>query len=223
MRVQEPYRPDWKEGVPDPEVHWLCQHYPPSVGLSREDILKISDRNDATRRRRILVASLMSGYGLSGLRWHGFKPVNNMLNDPTLDDRLAKCEESLKHGDLDTAYSTMSEPQIPRIGPAYFTKVLYFLGRSTRARPQYPLILDTFVSESLAWLTGYRALVKVYYWPVSSPETYVTYVRTMHDWAMAIGTSAETIEFYLYRCSSSRRPDDFGAQRGRFREACRHM
>ena len=62
----------------DPEIAWALRALPNR--LTRTKIFEISHANESIRRRRIAVASLMWGYGVSGARWgevpRGFRTVH---------------------------------------------------------------------------------------------------------------------------------------------------
>lgn len=192
----------------DQDVAWLLDNCPSP--LARDQILAINGPDPATQSRRILIASLMWGYGTTGLRYpQRLVAIGGLLADPGLDDLLGRCRDRLTKGDIGPAYQLLTV--IPGIRSAFFTKFLYFLGRSLNLGSEYPLILDTLVSESLAWLTGYRELVALSsYWPTSDSASYGAYVTRMHGWARQLGTTADVIEFYLWH-----------PPRAEFRAACR--
>ena len=86
------------------------------------------------------------------------------------------------------------------------SKYLYFLGRSLDGDGAYPLILDTFVAESLTWLTGLRAFViPSEIRPRDDAASYARYVRAMHRWARELDTSAEVLEFFLWQEGRTKR------------------
>lgn len=185
------------------DVAFLLETYPEL--LSRDEILEIEGSDPADQNRRILIASLMWGYGTTGLRYpQRLVDVGTLLEDPGLDERLGRCRDCLSKHEVAGAYKELTG--LSGIGSAFFTKFLYFLGRSLDPTSEYPLILDTMVAESLAWLTGFRELVVMAdgYRPGSDPDSYAAYVTTMHGWARSLGTSADVIEFYLWHP-----PDDF--------------
>ncbi len=179
----------------DQDVAWLLDNCPSP--LTRNQILAINGPDAATQSRRILIASLMWGYGTGSLYRKRLVDIGGLLADPRLDDLLGRCRDRLTKGDIELAYQSLTS--IPGIRSAFFTKFLYFLGRSLDSGSEYPLILDTLVSESLAWLTGYRELVELdSYWPKSNSASYAAYVTRMHGWARQLGTTADVIEFYLW-------------------------
>jgi hypothetical protein len=193
---------------PDKDVESILNQHPSE--LSRPDIFAIG-RATPPRDRRLLIASLMWGYGTTGLHYHRKMQttVTNLLHGRDLDDRLDQCARFLAGHDVSGAYESMMD--IPGIKSAYFTKYLYFKGRSGDERWHYPLILDSKVSRSLAALTGYRRLASLSegdssagYAPRDDPESYCRYVDTMHRWAEHLDTTADVLEFYLWEPTEPR-------------------
>lgn len=180
----------------DEDVAWLLHEHPSP--LTRQQILAIDHPDPVIRARRIVIASLMWGYGTTGLRYpKRLNDVATLLAAPSLKARLNRCADRLLSCDIRGAYATLTD--IPGVRSSFFTKFLYFLGRSRDSNWEYPLILDTLVAESLGWLTGYRDLVALEsYWPGSDAASYVSYVRTMHGWARHLGTTADVLEYYLW-------------------------
>jgi hypothetical protein len=139
--------------------------------ITRSNIIGLRHTNPNIRRRRVAIASLMRGYGISGARWGAqwIGDVSNFLS-PGLDAVTASCEANLTAGVIAEAYQLFILPG-PRdtelegyrgIGSSFFTKILYFLARNALqdSPADYPLILDTKVSMALSQLTGYRLLVR---------------------------------------------------------------
>jgi hypothetical protein len=179
------------------DLRWVLEQHPTSE-LTRTDIFQITAPDPEIRRRRIVIASFMWGYGTGGLRYeHTRDDIASFLADPQLDDRLRQMEDRLAHREVRAAYDDLSG--IHGIGPAFFTKLLYFVGRGLDGGWEYPLILDTKVAESLALLTGYGSMVTTDHWPKPDSDSYVRYVRSMHNWARRLGTQADVIEFYLWQ------------------------
>jgi hypothetical protein len=200
----------------DPEVAHLLGSFPETI--TRNDIIRLRHEDRRTRRRRVTIASLMWGYGIPGARWpQRVSDVSGFLS-PDLDAVLARCEEHLADGRIADAYQLFTRPGRggteqgghDGIGPAFFTKILYFLARNAQqdsSATQYPLILDTKVSMALSWMSGYRLLVRPGdYRPCPDSEFYVRYVKTLREWAARLHVLPEVIEYYLWdeageRCS----------------------
>lgn len=191
----------------DPEVTWALSNL--SRPITRNDIIGVRHANPVIRRRRVAIASLMWGYGVTGARWGSWAAnISNFLS-PGLDAVLADCETYLTKGEIAEAYRqfTRSGPRGTEledhhgIGFPFITKILYFLARNSPddAPIEYPLILDTEVSRALAQLTGYRLLVRpADYRPRPDSMAYAQYVRAMHAWASCLGVLPEVIEYYLW-------------------------
>lgn len=163
------------------------------------------------RRRRVAIASLMWGYGISGARW-GDKWVSHVSEflSPSLDATLEQCQESLSQGAIAAAYALFTRPgsgttereRHPGVGIPFITKVLYFLARNCFEGKsiEYPLILDTKVSMALSQMTSYRLLLRpADYRPRPDSEAYARFVSAMHAWATRLNVLPEVIEYYLWR------------------------
>lgn len=94
---------------------------------------------------------------------------------------------------------------VPYLGPAFFTKYLYFAGQG---RPDHPcLILDARVAASLHRY-GWTSLRSGGAWPAS---TYQRYTELLHRWALELETpdrkvAADEIELWLFEQRDSRQP-----------------
>ena len=200
----------WKEVATqtgDAEVAWMNNNL--SRPITRSNIIELRDPNPVARRRRVAIASLMWGYGVTGTRWGSWvTDISNFLS-PTLDTVLADCEAHLTAGRIVDAYELFAHPgpggvaveNHHGIGIPYITKILYFLARNSpdEVPAEYPLILDTKVSMALAQLTGYRLLVRpANYRPRPDSAAYERYVSAMHAWASALDVLPEAIEYYLW-------------------------
>lgn len=191
----------------DPEITWALRALPNP--LTRTDITGIDHASPSIRRRRVAVASLMWGYGISGARW-GERWVGSVAGflSPSLDAVLARCEAKLAAGEIAEAFRLFTRPgpgsteseAYRGIGVPFFTKILYFMGRNIlRGEQEYPLILDTKVSMAFAQLTGYRLLVRPEsYRPRPDSTAYAQFVAAMHAWAGKLGVLPEAIEYYLW-------------------------
>jgi hypothetical protein len=194
----------------DPEVAWLLANLP--NGISRQDVIGLTDPTRTVLRRRIAVAALMWGYGVSGFRW-GKKldtALSTMLGQQ-LNQVLAGCEANLLNNNVEAAYRDFvkigrggrEDSLYASVGPPFFSKILYFLGKNLGMK-KYPLILDTKVSINLAQLTGFRLLVRpADCRPLPDSGAYGLYVEYMHAWAASLAVAPEVIEAYLWEHASN--------------------
>ena len=191
-----------------PEVGRVLGIFPEKV--TRNDIIGLRHADPAVRRRRVVIASLMWGYGISGARW-GDQWVGNVSEflGPGLDAVLEKSEVDLTAGAIAGAYKLFTrqgregteQEKYQGVGSSFFTKILYFLARNAGqdSSAEYPLILDTKVSMALSQVTGYRLLVRPEsYRPRPDSEAYARFVKTMHKWAAKLNVLPEAIEYYLW-------------------------
>jgi len=197
-----------EERTGDPEVAWALSVLPNPV--TRSHIIGFRHGNPTILRRRVTIASLMWGYGITGARW-GDQWVNDVSDflSPSLDAVLAGCEANLITGALADAYKLFTRPGPGGteqeghhgIGFSFFTKILYFLAKNIlqNSSTNYPLILDTKVSMALSQMTGYRLVVRPEsYRPRPDSAAYVQFVKTMHAWAARLNVLPEVIEHYLW-------------------------
>jgi hypothetical protein len=92
-----------EERTGDSEVAWAPGALPNPV--TRRNIIDLRHTNPNIRRRRVAIASLMWGYGISGARWGAgwASDISNFLS-PRLDAVLAECEANLTTGAIAEAY-----------------------------------------------------------------------------------------------------------------------
>jgi hypothetical protein len=130
----------------DPEITWVLNNL--SRPITRDDIIGLRHPNPAIRRRRVVIASLMWGYGVTGTRWGSWVTDISSFLSPSLDAVLADCEVHLSAGRIAEAYRLFTRPG-PRgieaeshrgIGFPFITKILYFLARNSPddAPAEYP-------------------------------------------------------------------------------------
>ncbi|QYB05682.1 hypothetical protein I1A62_15080 [Rhodococcus sp. USK10] len=96
-------------------------------------------------------------------------------------------------GKIEDAYRAFVDYKVPRLGPAFFSKVLFFAGDRTSPEPRC-LIFDSRVESALPTVTGTS------YSLVNRPvTTYARYCRDMYAWSQEFGVTPEAIEARLYQ------------------------
>jgi hypothetical protein len=172
----------------------------PTDSITRGDLFAMAREADAAERLQVLfVASMVWGSGEVG---YGAWRSRAALEAPQLGEQLEMLTAKLLSGDLVAACRAVS---IPRVGPAFYTKLFYFLCRSRVQR--FPLILDTVLMNAFEQLLGLDvgdyAKVTRKHGRVTSilawPEGYQRYVEQMHDWADALDCTADQIELFLFQ------------------------
>lgn len=116
------------------------------------------------------------------------------LREPGAPERLLDGLTSATAGSADDGYFTFnnySQARIKYLGPAFFTKLLYFAaGRPTPADTRHPLILDTRVAVALGW-------TKTFGWRTSDYSHYLDLVEQLHErWRPDLPT--DVIEYTLF-------------------------
>ena len=195
----------WAAKVPSPEVEYLVNAFPDGR-ITRQDLFTLGRQAraaNAETRRRLLVATLMWGYGELGGR--SYTNAKRVLTVVGLDRKLEKCASAIVDGDVHGAYSALTG--LSGYGSGYFTKYLYFFARDGDwlSQSPKPLIFDSrvegkldFIKKALgvAWdspLTGRRSAV----------ARYLHYCDTAQSWATELALppgvrGAEKIEQFLF-------------------------
>lgn len=172
----------------------------PTDSIMRGDLFAMAREANAAERLQVLfVASMVWGYGEVG---YGAWRSRAALEAPQLGEHLEMLADKLLSGDLVAACRAVS---IPRVGPAFYTKLFYFLSRSRVQR--FPLILDTVLMNAFEQLLGldvgdYAKVTRKHGRVTSTlawPEGYQRYVEQMHDWAGTLECTADQIELFLFQ------------------------
>jgi hypothetical protein len=168
----------WRPCIP-PEA-WPAA-LPGDGTLWRADIFGAANDWRAGRlsARAFLVAACMWGYGPVG---YGPARVRAVLQDDPDGSSLESNLEPLRHdcpatGDLRAAYQRFNRASGTRLrglGPAFFTKLLYFAGYRRGAGGIQPLILDRNVAACLPADAGAAAGLS-WGWPSDQWMAYLTW------------------------------------------------
>ncbi|GGM27873.1 class I SAM-dependent DNA methyltransferase [Dactylosporangium sucinum] len=111
----------------------------------------------------LLVTSFMwgqgnNGYGPTRLSW--ILDGKDGRPAPSLDEirhRLAQAVQTLADRGAAEAYELLNgEGHIPELGPAFFTKFLYFAATAIGAPPPRPLVLDKVLAARMRWFWARR-------------------------------------------------------------------
>jgi hypothetical protein len=120
-------------------------------------------------------------------------------NRDKLNQLLGETAGASHRGEIRRAYEAIYR-KIPRLGPAFFSKFLYFTGDRNTTDPRC-LILDSRVKSAVFTLTGADFFN-------DRPDTYESYCLQMAEWSTEHGAPPDEIEFRLYqfgqRISSTR-------------------
>lgn len=125
------------------------------------------------------------------------------LKEPDGSDKIHEALQAVKELDGDKAYSAFndgSQHRVPYLGPAFFTKLMYFLaGQPSTDNTRHPLILDSLVARALGWS-------KTSGWKTEEYSLYLDVIEDVHRrWKAKVPT--DVIEYMLFQ--SIRRPSSF--------------
>jgi hypothetical protein len=195
----------WQDKVPYAEVRDLVKDHPDGQ-ITRQHLFALGRQavaGDAGDRRRLLVGTLMWGYGPKGGR--SYTNANRVLKVGGLDRKLDECATAIHDVNIRAAYRAIDG--LSGYGSGYFTKYLYFLARELDWGDQAPkpLIFDSRVESTLVFIA--KALnVRWDEYLIerrSAVARYLYYCETAQSWAADLGLppgveGAEKIEQYLF-------------------------
>ncbi|MFI5649271.1 hypothetical protein [Kitasatospora sp. NPDC051705] len=168
--------------------------------VDRRTVFSIACRaGTAETNRHLLVAALVWGTGTKARGVQRRGQIFAHISAAEFDARLGAALTALREKGAAEAYWALNnDHKIPHLGPAFFTKVLYFAGGGAVPGPHRPLILDSFVSSVLKELE----LVDER-WPDSGWKTnqYRQYLGVVHDLARQRSVRPDQIEVALFRRS----------------------
>ncbi|MGW1467736.1 8-oxoguanine DNA glycosylase OGG fold protein [Streptomyces sp. NPDC002308] len=147
--------------------------------------------------RDLLLSALVWGTGINA--WGVSRRTRIFReNDPArLDERIALARAEVARGAPVAAYRVLNDPRgrVKRLGPAFFSKFLYFATADRPAGGRWPLIIDRNVVRALGdlrpdekWVVGDR-------W---NSATYARYLDLAHGWAERWGTAPDVVERKLF-------------------------
>ena len=184
-----------------PAVFRLVQAHPDYV--TRADLAKLGDRcreADSEAQEELFFATMMWGYGAIGGRSH--LNARKAINDGRLGVALEAAAEAVTSHDTAAAYIAFSSPShVAGYDEGFFTKYLYFLSVGDRTWTQLamrPLILDSRVLDSLAFLANVLGADWGRITKTASLRRYQRYYATLAAWAEALGCRPVQVERYSF-------------------------
>ncbi|MGW3017256.1 8-oxoguanine DNA glycosylase OGG fold protein [Streptomyces longwoodensis] len=159
--------------------------------ISREDLSRLRERagDDPDSLRDLFVAVMIWGSGTTNGR--APRHTEAALSDARMTPVLRTTSGAVREGDLSGAYRHFV---LKGVGRSFFTK--WFAAVDDRdGTAERGLILDDRVFRSLnalGWISWEAAGTR--HWPTR----YVTYVSSMHEWASALGVTADRLEWLLF-------------------------
>ncbi|AWT46700.1 hypothetical protein DMT42_33380 [Streptomyces actuosus] len=164
--------------------------------VDRKTVFGVARRSDTVvGRRHLLTAALVWGTGTKARSVIRRAAVFAANSAGDIDARLEAALGTLaEQGPVAAYYAFNNDQHIKHLGPAFFTKVLYFAGPEQSEGALRPLILDRFVALAL------RAADTGEMWPTSGWTTpwYRRYLLLTHEHALKVGVAPDQIEAALF-------------------------
>ncbi len=107
-----------------------------------------------------------------------------------LNGILRRAAEASHRGEIRSAYTAI-RGKVSRLGPAFFSKFLYFTGNRRSSAPA-SVILDSRVNAAVFTLTGRD-------YSEQKAATYEGFCNDMHMWSQQFEAPADVIEFRMYQ------------------------
>jgi hypothetical protein len=194
-----PFNPQtWKSWLPDgvwPGELDLLRGTGRFHRITREDVFRLSaDVETPAQAVQCYVAACVWGSGTAGLGVA--RRARPLRSHDDAGERLLKAIRTLREVGAVAAYQRLQkggDTHLRGLGPAFFTKVLYFAGWDVAVGPR-PLVLDRFVVRALneqaelSWRTNWT-------W---TADQYGRYLDTVAGWASSWGTTADVVERELF-------------------------
>lgn len=129
--------------------------------VTRGDVFKVADQWCAgdVSSRVFTAAVLAWGYGTTGYgRWRTGRTLAADPDGTRLESKLEPLRAEKISGEaLQSVYSAfLAKPRLPWLGPAFFTKLIYFAGYRRGVGGIQPLILDRVVAGRIPADAGVR-------------------------------------------------------------------
>lgn len=181
------------------DMTFISENY--QNGISRQEIVNYFSQENSTLLRGFLL-TMVWGHGFSE---HGRADnrgpwkVLQMLSN--FDSTLLILENAKHHlllDDIQSAHLSFSNMQRCRVN--FFSKYLYFLGRSLDMA-RYPLIFDARVAKTIGQLnsTSSNLFSIIDIRPKQDPISYYGYVTEIHTIANELKVESEKIEYFLFK------------------------
>lgn len=171
----------------DPDFLSLSRQFP--VAITRKNVkdLSIEAIRDQSQARKLLLATMIFGYGDRG---YGAYRAYRVLTNPQISNMLQGTIQHVTNGRLTQAHNQF---KLKGCGSSFFTKVFYFIGLGAGSDP-LPVILDSRVRRSLDILERDKDVDGFN----KSAKDYVRYVELANQWAHEIDCRADAVEMFLW-------------------------
>ncbi|MGX1886861.1 8-oxoguanine DNA glycosylase OGG fold protein [Streptomyces sp. NPDC055287] len=200
------------QAIPFSPQHWLTRlpvqdWWPKALDIvpapnrwptvDRRTVFRMAEQTGTLRQRRdLLIAALVWGTGTSAQRVARRTRILHDNDAKWLDERLCEAFAKLHDGDPVAAYLVMNDrdERVKHLGPAFFSKVLYFATADRPVGVRWPLIIDSNVALALDDLTSDK-------WDAGmrwDSGVYTKYLELAHSWARQWEAEPDVVERKLF-------------------------
>ena len=160
--------------------------------IAHEQLFQLAevDRSESTDRSILELLWNTMAWGISG-DWRNVDTMMRFIYAPSSPAAAAlrQAQKLSLEGENSKAYASLNQ-QIPKFGPAFFTKFLFFTSDPGCSRPR-------------ALISGLPALrshggSSPNEWRDLSKRHYARYCLTMHEWSLQLGMPASQLEGLLF-------------------------
>ena len=167
---------------------------------NRADVVDFYRNEDIAKETKFIAAMIWGYSPTAGGRRDGRGPyrVMKMFSDPAKAATAIGNVDITTRDDIVRSYESLDDA-LDRCGPNFFTKHLYFLGKSTNIE-KYPLIFDDRVARGILKLSAsnHDWMEMVTASAMRSPEAYMLYLAFAFEEADKIHCNADHIEYFLF-------------------------
>lgn len=188
------YRERWTKRWPkDLPLPGFLKRSEPALSVSRQRLFEFGESVE-TEEDAVSFYVAVCSWGAGTDAQQTYRCVQP-LHQPGAPGKLLEGLRVASLGSADEGYFTFnnySQARIKYLGPAFFTKLLYFAaGRPTPVDTRHPLILDRRVAAALGW-------TKTSGWRTSEYSRYLDLVEQLHErWRPDLPT--DVIEYTLFQ------------------------
>ncbi|MFD7959346.1 hypothetical protein ACFV5J_00885 [Streptomyces zaomyceticus] len=197
-----PFNPDqWTTRLPNEQWWPKPLSALPRTGrwptVDRQTVFRMAEHSETPEgRRALLIATLVWGTGTSARSIARRVRIFHENDLDWLDHRIAAATTEIDRGDPVAAFLVLNDrdARVKHLGPAFFSKLLYFASAGHPTGGLLPLIIDSNVALALDELSPHS-------WAPDErwdSKKYANYLDLAHSWAERFGVEADMVERKLF-------------------------
>lgn len=189
---------DFKDNMLSEKLEVIMAHL--KIEVTRTDLVNFYQIPDIDAETKFIATMIWGHEASEGGRrdFRGPWKVTEMFNESVAATKAIREVSVSSNKDIMTSYRTLNK-KLKMCGPNFFTKHLYFLGKSSGIN-LYPLIFDNRVASGIVKLSlnSSKNLDFVNVSTKTTPEAYLTYLKLVCKEAEVIECELDKIEYFLF-------------------------